>query len=160
MELALQLISSDETVKNYTIQELKDFNSQSVATQAKKREQLVFMMPSIKRALDIMGDDYIVELSTKNENLRNKIGSYHQKMVRRIKSKPIEMKKKDDEKTAAIIMTRIKINFWTVSLNRIMAYLDYDDLWGSELYNNVSSKDRLQDLNINQWILEAYEIYT
>ena len=38
MELALQLISNDKTVNSYTIQDLKDFNSQSVATQAKKME--------------------------------------------------------------------------------------------------------------------------
>ena len=37
MELAMQLISSDQTVRNDTIQDLKDFNQQSLSTQAKKR---------------------------------------------------------------------------------------------------------------------------
>ena len=36
MELAMQLISSDQTVRNDTIQDLKDFNKQSLSTQAKK----------------------------------------------------------------------------------------------------------------------------
>ena len=36
MELAMQLISTDQTVRNDTIQDLKDFNQQSLSTQAKK----------------------------------------------------------------------------------------------------------------------------
>ena len=35
-------------------------------------------MPAIKKAFDLMGDN-IVELSTKNESLKNKIGSYDEK---------------------------------------------------------------------------------
>ena len=37
MELAMQLSSNDKTVRNETIQDLKDFNQQSLTTQAKKR---------------------------------------------------------------------------------------------------------------------------
>ena len=48
MELALQTISSDKTVRSNTVQGLKDFNPQSLATQAKKGEQLVSMMPATK----------------------------------------------------------------------------------------------------------------
>ena len=36
MDLALQLVSTDQTVRNDTIQDLKDFNQQSLSTQAKK----------------------------------------------------------------------------------------------------------------------------
>ena len=36
MELAMQLISSHQTVRNDTIQDLKDFNQQLLSTQAKK----------------------------------------------------------------------------------------------------------------------------
>ena len=36
MELAMQIISTDKTVRNDTIQDSKEFNSQSLATQAKK----------------------------------------------------------------------------------------------------------------------------
>ena len=33
MELAMQNISNDQTVRNNTVQDLKDFNSQSLSTQ-------------------------------------------------------------------------------------------------------------------------------
>ena len=51
MELAMQLISTDQTVRDKTIEDLKDFNSQSLSTRAKKGEQLVSMMPAIKKLL-------------------------------------------------------------------------------------------------------------
>ena len=65
----MQIISSDKTVRNNTIQDLKELNSQSFTTQAKKGEQLVSMMPAIKKAFDLMGDD-IVDLSTENDALK------------------------------------------------------------------------------------------
>ena len=43
----MQIISSYKTVRNDTIQDLKDFIPQSLTTQAKKGEQLVSMMPAI-----------------------------------------------------------------------------------------------------------------
>ena len=36
MDLAMQIISTDKTFRNDTIQDLKDFNNQSLTTQAKK----------------------------------------------------------------------------------------------------------------------------
>ena len=45
----MQLISNDQTVRNKTVQHMKDFNSRSLATQAKKGEQLVSLMPAIKK---------------------------------------------------------------------------------------------------------------
>ena len=36
MELAMQLISSDQTVRDNTKEDLKDFNSQSLSTKLKK----------------------------------------------------------------------------------------------------------------------------
>ena len=69
----MQLISSDQTVRNDTIQDLKDFNQQSLSTQAKKGEQLTSKMPAIKKAFNILGDD-IIELSTENDVLKNQIG--------------------------------------------------------------------------------------
>ena len=50
MEGAMQIISNDKTVRNDTIEDLKEFNSQSLTTPAKKREQLVSMMPAIKKS--------------------------------------------------------------------------------------------------------------
>ena len=71
MELAIQIKSNDKTVRNDTVQDLKDLNSQSLATQAKKREQLVSMMPAIRNISKFLGDD-IVELSAKNDALKKK----------------------------------------------------------------------------------------
>ena len=45
----MQIISTNKTVGNDTIQDLKEFNSQSLSTRAKKGEQLVSMMPAIKK---------------------------------------------------------------------------------------------------------------
>ena len=69
----MQIISNDETVRNDTIKDLKEFNQQSSTTQAKKGEQLVSMMTAIKKAFNLLGDD-IVELSTENAALKNKVG--------------------------------------------------------------------------------------
>ena len=71
MELSMQVISNDKIVRSNTVQDLKDFNSQSLATQAEKGEQLVSMMSAIKKAFDLMGD-VMVELSTENESLKKK----------------------------------------------------------------------------------------
>ena len=80
MELVMQIISNDKTVRKDNIQDLKDFNSQSSTTQAKKGEQLVSMMPAIKKAFNLLGDD-IVDLHTENETLKIKIGSYEEKRL-------------------------------------------------------------------------------
>ena len=80
MELALQIISNDKTVKNDTIQDSKEISSQSLSTQAKKGEQLVSLMPAIKKAFNLMGVDR-VELSTKNDALKSKIGSHDEKWL-------------------------------------------------------------------------------
>ena len=101
----MQLSSNDKTVRNDTIQDLKEFNSQSLTTQAKKGEQLVSMMPAIKKAFNLMGDD-IVELSTENDALKNKIGSYDERWLEESKLKLL--KEIDDEKRANIIMSRMK----------------------------------------------------
>ena len=67
----MQIISKDKTNRNENIQDLKEFNSQSLATQAKKGEQFVFKMPAIKKTFDFMGDDK-VDLSTENDALKTK----------------------------------------------------------------------------------------
>ena len=95
----MQIISHDKTVISKTMNDLKEFNNQSLATQAKKGEQLVSMMPAIKKAFDLMGDD-IVDLSTGNDALKNKIT---------MKNWLLELKEKlirqiDDEKRAILIM--------------------------------------------------------
>ena len=105
MELAMQLISSDQTVRDNTIQDLRDFNEQSLSTKAKKGEQLTSMMPAIKKAFNLLGDD-IIELSTENDVLKNQIGEYDQKWLEESKAKLL--KDIDDEKRSNLIMSRMK----------------------------------------------------
>ena len=105
MELAMQIISTDKTIRNDSIQDLKEFNSQSLSSQAKKREQLTSMMPAIKKAFNLLGDD-IKDLHTENESLKNKIGSYDERWLEKSKTKLL--KQIDDEKRANLIMPRMK----------------------------------------------------
>ena len=105
MELAMQLISTDQTIRNDTMQDLRDFNEQSLSTQAKKGEQLTAMIPAIKKAFNLLGDD-IVDLSAENETLKNKIGNYDEKWLQESKEKLL--KDVDDEKRANLIMSRMK----------------------------------------------------
>ena len=101
----MQIISTDKTVRKDTIEDLKEFNSQSLSTKANKGEQLVSMMPAIKKAFNLLGDD-IVDLSTENDALKNKIGSYDEKWLEESKNKML--KQIDDEKRANLIMSRMK----------------------------------------------------
>ena len=91
----MRIISTDKTVRNDTIEDLKDFNSPSLSTRAKKGEQLGSMMPAIKKAFTLLGDD-IVKLSTENDALKNKIGSYDEEWLEESKIKLL--KQIDDEK--------------------------------------------------------------
>ena len=68
----MQIIFTGKTVRNDTIQDLKEFNSQSLSSQAKKSEQLTSKMPALKKAFHLMVDD-IVDLPTENDALKNKI---------------------------------------------------------------------------------------
>ena len=105
MELAMQIGSTNQRVRNNTIQDLKDFNQQSLSTRAKKGEQLVSMMPAIKEAFTLMGND-IVDLSTENDALKEKIGDYDEKWLQESKEKLL--KDIDDKKRADLIMSRMK----------------------------------------------------
>ena len=105
MDLAIQLSSTDKTVRNNIIEDLKEFNTQSLNTQAEKGEQLVAMMPAIKKAFNLLGDD-IVELSAENDTLKNKIGDYDEKWLEESENKML--KEIDNEKRANLIMSRMK----------------------------------------------------
>ena len=48
MELAIQIISNDKTVRIDTVQDLKEFNQQPLLIRSKKGEQLFSVMPAIK----------------------------------------------------------------------------------------------------------------
>ena len=100
-----------------------------------------------------MGDD-IVEFSTENDALKNKIGSYDEKCLEESKAKLL--KQTDDEKRANLIMSRMKKQ---MNKQYQMAYISYNKLWESEFDNIVSKKDKVQDLNINQLKLEVHDTY-
>ena len=63
------------------------------------------MMPAIKKAFNLTGDD-IVELSVENESLKNQIGEYDEKRLQ--ESKVRLLKEFDDEKRANLIISRMK----------------------------------------------------
>ena len=71
MDLAIQIIANDKTVRNDAVYDLKELNNQSLATQARKRTTS-FLMPAIEKAFNLKGDDK-VELSTKNDALKAKL---------------------------------------------------------------------------------------
>ena len=85
----MQIISCDKTVRNDAIEDLKEYNSQSLTTEAKQGEQLFSMMPAIKKAFNFLGDD-IVELSTENDDLKSMIGSYDEKWIEESKNKMLK----------------------------------------------------------------------
>ena len=107
MELAIakQIIFYDQTVRSHAVQDLKVINSQSLATQAKKGEQLVSMMRAVKKAFHLMDDD-IIDLSMENETLKNQIGDNDEKLLKESKAKLL--KQIDDEKRAFLIMSRMQ----------------------------------------------------
>ena len=105
MEITTQIISNDKAVRSDTVQDLKEFNQQSLSTRAKKGEQLVSMMPAIKKPFSLMGDD-IVELSVQNESLKKQIGNYDEIWLQ--ESNANLLKDIDDEKRANLIMSRMK----------------------------------------------------
>ena len=63
------------------------------------------MMPALKKAFDLLDDD-IVELSTANESLKNKVGSDDEKWLEKFKAKLL--KQVDDEKRANFIMSTMQ----------------------------------------------------
>ena len=100
----MQIKSTDKTVRSNTVMDLKESNNQFLATQARKGEQLVSMMPAIKKAFDLLGVD-IVDLSTENDVLKSKIGSNDEWLE---ESKAKLLKQIDDEKRAILIMFRMR----------------------------------------------------
>ena len=63
------------------------------------------MLPAIKKAFNLMGVD-IVDLSTENDALKNKIGSYDDKWLEDFSANLL--KQIDDEKRGSLFMSRMK----------------------------------------------------
>ena len=88
MGLASQLFSKDKTVRSNTIEDLNEYNSHSLSTQAKKEEQLATMITLTQKAFDLLGG-HIVELLTENETLKKRIRSYDDKFLEKSETKMI-----------------------------------------------------------------------
>ena len=63
------------------------------------------MLPAINKAFNLLGDD-IVDLSTENDALKNKLGNYDKKWLQESKTKLL--KQIDDEKRANLLMSWMK----------------------------------------------------
>ena len=74
------------------------------------------MMPAPKKAPSLLGDD-IIELTTKNDVSKDKIGSYDGKLLDEPKTK--RLNQSDNERKAYLIMSRMKIQIekhWRIGL--------------------------------------------
>ena len=104
MELAMQITSSDKTVRRYHTRfkriQLSIFNDSM-----QNGRTAVSMMPAIKKAFNLLGND-IVELSVENDSLKNQIGEYNEQWLEESKAKLL--KDIDDEKRANLIMLSMK----------------------------------------------------
>ena len=109
-------------------------------------------MPAIKKAFDLMGDD-IVDLSTNNESLIIKIGLYDEKWLKESKAKLL--KPTDDEERAILIMSRMQKQ---MKKQLKMAYIFHIKLCESDFDNIVSTKDKMQDIKIDQIKLEVHDV--
>ena len=105
MDLAIQIIANDKTIRSDTVEDLKEFDNQPLATQAKEGKQLVSMMPAIRKAFDLLDDD-IIELSTENDALKDRKVSYDEKCLEECKLKLL--KQIDDGKRAFINLSMLK----------------------------------------------------
>ena len=71
-DLAIQMNANVKTLKSVTVLYLKQFNDQSLTTQAKKGEQLVSMMPAFKKSFSLL-PDHIIALTIEKDALKDKI---------------------------------------------------------------------------------------
>ena len=63
----MQTTSNDKSARVNGVQDMKDYKSQSLATQVKIGEYLISLMPAFKKTIDLFGEDIII-LSTENES--------------------------------------------------------------------------------------------
>ena len=59
LNLAIQLLSIDRITKEETVQELKDWKSQSLTAFVKRVEEIVAMFRAFRKKYIVMGDEFI-----------------------------------------------------------------------------------------------------
>ena len=104
MEIAMQIVSSDKTVRSDT-KEKKRIQQPIFNYSSEKRRAISFHDACYQENFNLLRDD-IVELHTENENLKNKIGSYDEKRLEDFKAKLLEQI--SDEKRANLTMSRME----------------------------------------------------
>ena len=72
-------------------------------------------MPAIKKAFDLLGDD-IVDLSTENDALKNKIGSYDEKWLEESKNRMLKQIDEEKRANSISIMSRMKKQMENINL--------------------------------------------
>ena len=85
-----------------------------------------------------------MELSGENEPLKDKIGSNDKKWLE--VSMANFLKQFNEEKRANLFVSRLEKQMKKI----YMAYERSDKFWRNELNNTVSTKDRVQDIYLNQ----------
>jgi len=105
MSEILEYVKSQKETKLKIREELVDLNKQTVATQAKKAEELTANLVVYNEAIKMMGDE-IFELGVENEALRGKLGEVDGKWLNESKNR-IKLTY-DDEKKNKFILERMK----------------------------------------------------
>jgi hypothetical protein len=105
MDLAIDIVKGDKVIREETKQVLKEYNEQSLQSQAKKGAQLTAMMPAIKRAFELVRDDNY-ELVVENNVLRDKIGDVNEEWLETSKKKLLENTGNDEKNK--VFLERIK----------------------------------------------------
>ena len=101
MDLAIDIVRGDKSIREETKQAMKEYKQQSLQSQAKQGEQLTSMMPAIKRAFELVRDDNY-ELVVENNVLRDKIGDVNEDWLETSKKKLLE-NTGDDEKNKVFL---------------------------------------------------------
>ena len=96
MDLAIDIVKGDKIIREETKQALKEYNAQSLQSQAMKGEQLTCMMPAIKRAFELVRDDNY-DLVVENNVLRGKIGDVNEEWLESSKKKLLENTGNDEK---------------------------------------------------------------
>ena len=99
----MQIIANAQNKRCNTVEDFKNFSSQTLATPAKK-ENSFFQIVAIEKAFELRGDD-MVEISTEDESLKNRKGSYVEKRLEVSIAKLL--KQIGDEKRANLIMYKM-----------------------------------------------------
>jgi hypothetical protein len=82
MKQVLELVIQDKNVQKDIAQELKEYNSASLATQAKLGKVYCHRAKSYENAMNIMGD-VIYDKTCENNDLREQIGNVDEEIIRR-----------------------------------------------------------------------------